>query len=291
MHGPVLFLMMTLSFPGIITEASAPANGEIQGPIAIDNGTYQEIDDWLAPQYWLGPVDINHGGCRSMAGRYSVIASTGQAGGIGMVSGESVTAYNGFWWAASASDITSPRILTAVSRLTHANGVGEKDIDLFTALSGCDVAVECRSNGPTRLIVTFDEPVRGHDGLDPGDVTLTSTGAGGGVVTSLSIAGNVLTVAITDSSDAARLTIRFIGIEDFAGNPVTDTLCLGVLRGDANGNGSVNVFDLLATRNTLNQPVGDTNFRNDVTLDGKVNVFDMLMVRNNLNRNIGVGCP
>ncbi|NLX20688.1 MAG: hypothetical protein GXY55_03315, partial [Phycisphaerae bacterium] len=75
-----------------------------------------------------------------------------------------------------------------------------------------------------------------------------------------------------------------------AGQAVVDELCFRVLPGDADGDGVVNIFDLVQVRNALNQAATDTTFPKDVTADGLVNIFDLVAVRNNLNQSVGT-CP
>ena len=58
--------------------------------------------------------------------------------------------------------------------------------------------------------------------------------------------------------------------------------------GDANGDCSVNVLDLYAIRNRLNQdPATADNWIADVNRDGSINVLDLFFVRQNLNKR----CP
>jgi len=49
----------------------------------------------------------------------------------------------------------------------------------------------------------------------------------------------------------------------------------------------VNILDLIAVRNHLNEPVDSGNEMYDVTGDGKINILDMILVRNWLN----TACP
>lgn len=54
--------------------------------------------------------------------------------------------------------------------------------------------------------------------------------------------------------------------------------------GDVDRDGFVNIFDLTAVRNALNQEVVDDNAAADVNTDGEINVFDLTSVRENLNQ-------
>ena len=55
------------------------------------------------------------------------------------------------------------------------------------------------------------------------------------------------------------------------------------LAGDANGDCTVNILDLIAVRNHVQQPVAtDDNWRSDFNNDGLINVLDVIIVRNRL---------
>jgi len=187
------------------------------------------------------------------------------------------------------NDVVPPNMTSAVSRKLHG-GVNQQDIDLLAPLSGYDVAVECRVNGPTDVHVWFDEPIYGVGGLDPSDVNIKDTSGATIIPSALSIAGNELIIAMSGAADPGRVSIRFPGIQDAAGNIVSSSvvLCFGVLTGDTTGDGAVNIFDLVAVRNALGtSPVTPATCRRDITADNAVNIFDLVAVRNNL----GKSCP
>ena len=61
-----------------------------------------------------------------------------------------------------------------------------------------------------------------------------------------------------------------------------------VISGDANGDCRINVLDLIAARNRLNQSAGEgTNWRADANGDSTINVLDLIYVRNR----VGLVCP
>lgn len=185
-----------------------------------------------------------------------------------------------------------PTIASAVSRKAHGSA-GNMDIDLLHALPGGVIAVEDRQGGPTKVLVTFSDAIQGVGGLDPSDVALASTGAQAGTISNVSISGNQLTVDLSGASNNARWKMSFPGIAA-AGNAslvVTETICCGVLTGDVTGDGKVNVFDMLQTRNNLNQSVTTANFRADVKNDGGLNVQDLLAIKLNLNLVLPANCP
>lgn len=157
-----------------------------------------------------------------------------------------------------------PSITAAVSRKTHG-GAGSFDMDVRA--SG---AVECRKNGPTKVIVTFSQPVFGHDGLDTTDVSLSS-----GTVTGVSINGSVLIIDMTDVADATMLTIGFAGIENQYGLAVSGTLTFGSLLGDVNKTKDVNLIDVGAVKAQYGNVVSSSTFKYDLNIDGSLNLIDV----------------
>lgn len=140
-------------------------------------------------------------------------------------------------------------------------------------------AVETRSGGPTDILVTFDMPIAGLGGLDLSDVAVSS-----GTVTGVSLdSATELRVALTGVDDDNVFTMTFPGIIPSAGGAaVSQALAFDVRVGDVDLDGDVNIFDLLAVRNSLTLPVTDANVRLDVDPSGSINIFDLLAVRNNL---------
>ncbi len=176
------------------------------------------------------------------------------------------------------NDPPAPQITAAVSRKVHGGTTG------FDADVLADGAVECRNGGPTLLVITFDQPIQQVSG------TLNDVSVSSGAVTALAVNADQLTVTLGEATDAAWLAVAFPGIEGPAGQAVTDGLCFGVLAGDVNGDAAVNVLDLVAVRNLLNQNATAGSFRADVNADGGINVLDLVAVRNRLNT-AAEGCP
>jgi len=89
-----------------------------------------------------------------------------------------------------------------------------------------------------------------------------------------------------DPPEAECLTIAVAGLVDWEGMPLTGVrqITFRRLEGDVSGDGRVSIFDLLAVRNNLGQPVTAANFRCDLDADGSVNLADLLAVRNRLHR-------
>jgi len=155
-----------------------------------------------------------------------------------------------------------------VSRKLH-NGAA---FDINLPLTG-NSGVECRSGGASnnyQVVLTF-----------PSVVTSTSAAlsAGTGSVSGSSGSGTTtVTVNLTGVIDAQRITVTLFGVN----NGVTTgnvSVPMGVLLGDANGDGSVNSADTAITRNRSGQPPDATNFRSDYNVDGFINAADATIVR------------
>ena len=100
--------------------------------------------------------------------------------------------------------------------------------------------------------------------------------AGTGSVSSASGNGTAtVTVNLTGVTNAQRLTVTLQGV-----NAVGDvSVSMGVLIGDASGDGVVNGGDAIQTRSRSGQGANTTNFRSDANTDGFVNGGDTIAVR------------
>ena len=123
----------------------------------------------------------------------------------------------------------------------------------------------CAMNGDTIVTLTFGSLTRNASGfLVDGNYELTVDGS------KVRRAGTGLTLGgefvYGDSADEAFYS----------------------LYGDNNGDRSVNVFDLLALRQTYSASTGDSNFNPalDFGADGTVNIFDLLQFRNNFGESL-----
>lgn len=210
------------------------------------------------------------------AGSAGYVQLSNNAPDNGLVSADAVK----FVYKGTADIGPPPAIVTAVSRKTHG-GAGVYDV----VVSGAS-AVEGRSGGVTELIVVFDGPIEGVDGLDASDVSLLE-----GAITEINIVNDSeLHMSLSGVSSGLVVSVSFPGIGDLAGQAVEDILCFRVLTGDVTGDGQVNVLDMVQVRNELNQEPNDSTFVLDVTADGVINVLDLVAVRNNLNQSVS-SCP
>lgn len=183
--------------------------------------------------------------------------------------------------------LAPPRVTSAVSRRRHG-AAGEFDVDLMPA--GGQLAFEGRIGGPKNIIVTFSEPIQAAT-ASPSDVALSSSAGSPGAITGVSVSGAQLLIALDGVPEMARLTLSFPGITGLQGMPAMETICLGTLTGDVNGDGLTNVLDLISVRNVQSSRVDQDVFRADVNTDGAVNALDLIRVRNVMNRNANGSCP
>jgi hypothetical protein len=108
-----------------------------------------------------------------------------------------------------------------------------------------------------------------------GSGSIGSGGVSNGGAVTVGGAGNVLTIPLTNVTNAQNLTLRLNGV-----NGAGDVLIpMSMLIGDTNGDGTVNSGDALQTRARSGQAADAANFRSDVNADGNVNSGDAISVR------------
>lgn len=174
------------------------------------------------------------------------------------------------------------QVTSAVSRKSHG-AAGNFDVDLpLTGTTG----VECRSgSGATNdftMVVTF----AGNVAVTGSPQAQVTTGAGtigsggvsnGGMVT---VAGNVVTIPLTNVADQQTINVTLNGVNS-AADSITANVVIPMSRllGDTNGNRSVNASDVSQTKGRTGQAVTTTNFRSDVNANGAINAGDASLVK------------
>ena len=209
---------------------------------------------------------IGGGGGASLGGdNVRLDATVGQPAAGANLSGGRFSMQLGFWPALPQGiDIVS-----AVSRKAH----GTSGIFAIPLPRTGPAGVECRtggSGGNYQVVVTFASAVS-VGGLSimsiDGQASGTQSVDGAAVTIELSAVANAQTVGITltnVNSGTARGDV-FIP--------------MGVLVGDANGDGTVNSGDAQQTRNRSGQSANAFTYRSDFNLDGTINSGDATVVR------------
>lgn len=147
------------------------------------------------------------------------------------------------------------------------------------------------------LSFAFSEAV---SGVDASDVTFTNLGSPGGAVPTVSsvvaVGGNtyrfMLNTNLPDGNFQA--TVSSSGITDSAGNPLggTRTFDFSFLRGDANGDGTVNALDFnaMATHYGVNGGTGGPGISGgDFNYDGTVDSQDFAALAANYGKTLPAG--
>jgi len=160
------------------------------------------------------------------------------------------------------SAVASP---TVVSRKTHG-GAGTFDIPI--------AQTECRDGTAAgyTLVYTFANTISRIGGAVVSD--------GVGSVSSTSVAGNIVTVNLTNVTNAQRVTVSLLDVHDSAGN-VSSSMpaTLKVIIGDTSNSGTVTGTDTAQTKSQSGSAVGAGNFREDVIVSGTINGTDVTSVK------------
>jgi hypothetical protein len=175
--------------------------------------------------------------------------------------------------------VFDPILVGAVSRKTHGTA-GTYDVDLLPPASGIEPRTG-GANGDYQVVVTFAIPVN-----VPSATAVPATGGTASVVGTPIVNNNQVTINLTNVSNAQRLTINLIGVNDGT-NTTNISVPMAVLIGDTTGNGAVNSSDIAQTQSQSGQSVSSNNFREDVTVNGAINSSDIAQVQSKS----GTGLP
>jgi len=168
--------------------------------------------------------------------------------------------------AVTASALPAPTLVSAVSRKTHT-GVGDFNIPL--ALAG--TSVECRTGGPTKVILTFDQAVSKAAGF-----AVLATNA---TYVSSTTVGSTLEIILSGVADHTWVAIGVSGLQGAGTLEGTYALTVGALYGDVNFNKSVNAADSGQVKLKSGFAVGATTFQYDVNANGSINAADAGQVK------------
>ena len=176
----------------------------------------------------------------------------------------------------------APTVLGAVSRKNHSGD----NFDVNLPLSGTP-GIEPRLGGATNdytIVVTFSGNPTFNGNPQAQVISGTGTvGSGGvsngGVVTA---DGGVVTIPLTGVMSQQTIHVRLNGVN----GTFQVVIPMGVLVGDATGDGSVNAGDAIFTRNRSGESTDATNFRSDYNADGVINAGDAQTVRTRSGQSI-----
>ncbi len=132
------------------------------------------------------------------------------------------------------------------------------------------------------MVVTFT----GNVAVTGSPQAQVTTGAGtigsggvsnGGMVT---VAGNVVTIPLTNVADQQTINVTLNGVNG-AADSITANVVIPMSRllGDTNGNGSVSASDIGQTKAQSGQAVTVANFRTDVNISGSITAADIGLVK------------
>ena len=104
---------------------------------------------------------------------------------------------------------------------------------------------------------------------------------GAGTVDTSSGSGtNQITLNLINVTNEQRITLALLGTTDTVTLNSGDVgLRMGMLLGDVDGSGNVNVTDVSSVKLEAGNPVGMGNFRNDVLANGSINSTDISTVK------------
>jgi len=165
--------------------------------------------------------------------------------------------------------VFDPILSGAVSRRIHG-AAGAFDIDLLAG------GIEDRSGGPNgdyQVVVTFASPV-----TVSGANVVPGNGATGSISGTPAVAGNQVTISLTNVSNAQRLTINLLGVND--GTNTRDlAIPMAVLVGDTNSDSFTDAIDVSQTKSQSGNALSNSNFREDVNADGFIDAIDTSLVK------------
>ena len=153
--------------------------------------------------YKIYPLDINAGGTRSTAAEYAITASTGQAGGVGVIASAPYEASDGFWRGAAGNALLITQFNDVLGDVVRdPNGIGYEPNNVVTLAAIPSQQGEFRhweiydpnhrgdanyvvidTNNPTTLVIKDDHEVTAVFGC---------TSVGGTVVLLIVALGSVL---------------------------------------------------------------------------------------------------
>jgi hypothetical protein len=164
--------------------------------------------------------------------------------------------------------IGPPTLTAAISRKLQ----GSTSYDLALPLSGSP-AVEPRTGGPTTVILTFGQTLDTSAALS---LSLTS-----GTGSASYLGSTQISISMSGATDGQTLGITVGGVRRPNGSAGSYTVNIGVLLGDVDQSGAVNVSDVITEKLNSGATVSSGNFLMDLNCDGSINVADVITAKLN----------
>lgn len=184
-------------------------------------------------------------------------------------------------------DISPPSVARWSVAAVHGAGVGELRTDIGGGY------VEPRTSAADCIVVHFSEPLDAGT-IGPSSLTIVGAASGdqSGLIDSVTLEGDgsvacIYLAATLPEPDRYAVTVGDT-VCDLAGNALAGvrTVQLDVLHGDANGNATVDVGDMLAVRGHFGAVVDQATCCYDINGDGIVDIADLLAIRGRYGRSI-----
>ncbi len=162
------------------------------------------------------------------------------------------------------------------------HGSGGPNFPVTLPLTG-PFGIECRTGpiaGNHQVIITLPGAPSSIT-----DVKVTPGQGGTASVANSSVAGNQVTVNLTNVSDAQLLTIDLLGVT--IGASAGDVIVpMGVLLGDVNATTLVDGNDVSVVQGSTRQTLDNTTFRRDVNTTGLIDGNDVALTQGNTRNGI-----
>ena len=180
------------------------------------------------------------------------------------------------------------------------NGVGLVGVTISAGLSGLDISTEILDTSDVGVLVMTTQnqtsntaPVLSGETYDDGMLCVTYTDAENNLATMSDVAVDDIVFMMTPDSHVyseganfcaeigSGYNVATLWFSDGAENVSLEIeLGGGCQSGDANGDGSVNVLDIVSTTNLILSEFGEYNPCSDVNADGDINVLDIVALVN-----------
>ena len=91
---------------------------------------------------------------------------------------------------------------------------------------------------------------------------------------------------LSNVPDAHYTTVSLNNVLDSQNNSGNVSVPMGLLVGDASGDGKVTASDVSLVRAQVGTPVTESNFRTNVSADGSINARDVRITKSQIRKNL-----